>query len=263
MHNYHEQLEIIKKIKLRDGDRKTLDCPFCGGHKKFTVEKQIDGKLLWNCYRASCTAKGIYQGSISVEAAKAYIAGNRDAKPVFQSNPLPQITTSVENRLEAIKYLQSVNSHDAYKNGLIQVRYAPGDNRVVFYNNDSTGAVGRSLGSGSKWMTYGDITGGIHVGQGDTAVIVEDVASACSVSRLENITGVALLGTNILGGIKKSLHSYKFKIIILDNDAASKSVSLVKQLSGNVTMRVTELDLKELEVEQISELLGSSSWTKM
>ena len=39
MHNYHEQLEIIKKIKLRDGDRKTLDCPFCGGHKKFTIEK--------------------------------------------------------------------------------------------------------------------------------------------------------------------------------------------------------------------------------
>ena len=176
---------------------------------------------------------------------------------------MPQITTSVQNRLEAIKYLQSVNSHDAYKNGLIQVRYAPSDNRVVFYNSDSTGAVGRSLGSGPKWMTYGDITGGIHVGQGDTAVIVEDVASACSVSRLENITGVALLGTNILGGIKKSLHSYNFKIIILDNDAASKSVSLVKQLSGNVTMRVTELDLKELEVEQISELLGSSSWTKM
>ena len=55
MYSYKDQLEIIQNIKLSDGDRKTIDCPFCGGKKKFTIDK-YDGKIVWNCYKANCNA---------------------------------------------------------------------------------------------------------------------------------------------------------------------------------------------------------------
>ena len=49
--NYSDQVEYVKSIILKEGDRHTADCPFCGGKNKFTLDK-FDGKLIWNCYRA-------------------------------------------------------------------------------------------------------------------------------------------------------------------------------------------------------------------
>ena len=43
--------------------------------------------------------------------------------------------------------------------------------------------------------------------------------------------------------------------IILDNDAASKAVALTRQIRGNVSVRVTNKDLKELTVKQIQSLI--------
>ena len=56
-YSYREQIDVLKKISLAEGERKTLDCPFCGGRRKFSITK-LDGMLLWNCFRASCSAKG-------------------------------------------------------------------------------------------------------------------------------------------------------------------------------------------------------------
>ena len=58
---YAEQLQIVKDIPLKEGDTKVITCPFCGGQKKLAITK-IDGKLMWNCYRASCEGKGIHTG---------------------------------------------------------------------------------------------------------------------------------------------------------------------------------------------------------
>ena len=91
--------------------------------QKFTIERQIDGKLLWNCFRASCSAKGVNQGMRSVASAKAYIVGGRNAKRLPPGIPLPNFTTCIENRLEAGQYLRSVNYYQAYKNGLISFKY--------------------------------------------------------------------------------------------------------------------------------------------
>ena len=65
MYSYRDQLDIIKAIRITDGGRKTIDCPFCGGRKKFTIDK-FDGKIVWNCYKASCTTKGAYSGKRSI-----------------------------------------------------------------------------------------------------------------------------------------------------------------------------------------------------
>ena len=107
----------------------------------------------------------------------------------------------------------------------------------------------------AKWWSYGDTKGGIHIGRGDTAVLVEDVASACSVSRLDNYVGVALLGTNITEQIKNTLKRYNNLFLVLDNDASVKAVTLTKSLTTAVKVKLTKRDLKYLNKEELERLL--------
>jgi hypothetical protein len=107
----------------------------------------------------------------------------------------------------------------------------------------------------AKWWSYGDTKGGMHIGRGTIAVLVEDVASACSVSRLNNHVGVALLGTNITEHIRNTLKTYEKLYIVLDNDASTKAVSLTKSLTIPLSVKLTKRDLKYLTVTQIEEML--------
>ena len=255
MYSYRDQLAIIDKIKVREGEHRTLDCPFCGGVKKFTIDRLEDGRLLWNCFKASCGVRGSKKGARSVEAAKAYVAGQRSKPIERKTSPIPLITTRVENNEIALAYLHGVNSYPAYESGLIHVRYDPKSSRVLFYNSDKSGAVGRALGRGPKWLAYGDVSRGIHVGSGKSAVLVEDVASACSVSRLDGYTGVALLGTNLSNTLKNTLQKYNSVFILLDNDATRKAAHMIKKLRGNIFLRTTDQDPKELSLSQLHDLL--------
>jgi hypothetical protein len=252
-----DQISIIKSITLREGDSKTLDCPFCYGRKKFTISK-IDGRTIWNCYRASCRIKGAYSTGRSLTAIQNNLNGTVKST-IKKTNQIPPILSDIDNNPDAVEYLKSVNSYDAYKQGLIRIQYYPARNRVLYFNNNNTGAVGRSLdGSNPKWMSFGNTEGGIQVGDSSTAVVVEDVASACSVSRVEGVCGYALLGTNITTPIKSRLRHFRCVIIILDKDASSKALRLGKSLQSHITVQVklTKEDLKWLDVESISHLLG-------
>ena len=259
MFNYRDQIEIIERIKIREGEHKTLDCPFCGGSKKFTIDRLNDGRLVWNCFRASCNVKGSKSYGRSITAAKAYVAGADQSRPTSKVLPLPELTTKVENRENAISYLRSVNSLDAYEAGLIDIRYDPKTKRVLFYNNDKSGAVGRALSRGPKWLSYGDTSTGIAVGKSDIAVVVEDVASACSVARLPDYTGFAILGTHITNTLKNTLHKYKVVYIVLDNDATRKAAQLTKKLRGSVFLRTTSKDPKELGLDQIIKIIKNKT----
>ena len=254
--SYRDQWEMLKSINLTNGDSKSIDCPFCGGRKKFNITK-LDGKTLWNCYRASCTAKGVYSGPRSIEEVKAYMAGKKAAELSTKTTPIPSMTTSIHNSDTALAYVKSVNSFEAYEAGYINIRYAPGEDRVLFYTHDGLGAVGRNLKPyGAKWWTYGDTRKGVHVGVGSTAVLVEDSASACAVSRCPNTVGVALLGTNLTKDINKSLERYKKCIIVLDNDAKQKSVSLLRAATIPSTIRITKVDIKEMSTSTLLRLLS-------
>lgn len=248
---YLEQLALIIDIPLKEGDRKVISCPICYGQKKLSISK-IDGVIRWNCYRASCEGKGIHAGKRSLAAAKVYMKSDAQVKIPFRRPP-PSITTAVENHPPALDYLESVNSLTAYERGLIRVRYAPAESRVLFYSPN--GAVGRSLGRGPKWMTYGDTSNGIHIGEGDTAVLVEDVASACSVSRVAGLVGVAILGTTITNAIKIALNVYVNCYLILDKDAARKAISTKRTMLPRCKVRFTSEDLKYLQPTKILKLL--------
>jgi hypothetical protein len=256
--NFKEQLELVERIKIREGDFKRIDCPFCGGKKTFTLDRHSDGKLLWNCYKASCGARGVKQYGRSLNAAKRYISGSEKENHQRTQTPLPDITTNVRNKADALEYLKSVNSLEALDKGLIRIRFAPQANRVLFYNQDGSGAVGRLLsGKGPKWLSYGDVSGGIHVGSSKIGVLVEDAASACSIARLQDFTGIGLLGTNLTSQIKNSLHLYNQLYIILDNDAANKAVRMSRKLRGSVLIRMTKDDPKDLTIHELTQLLTS------
>lgn len=247
MVTYREQIEVVKAIRLSEDEKKTMDCPFCGGRSKFTIDR-IDGKIIWNCFRASCNARGSFTGRRNENEIRSFLSGKTSREKKVNFTSMPKITTAPDNYPSAIKYLESVNSLEAYRRGYIRVRYMPSDDRVLFYTSDATGAVGRSLGrSKYKWWNYGDLTGGIHVGTGDHAVLVEDAPSACSVSRIDGLVGVALLGTNITKGINKALSKYNEKTLVLDNDARSKAVYLNKRHSCVTKVRFTKKDLKHLQ----------------
>jgi len=249
---YLEQLEIIQDIPLKEGDRKVIQCPFCHGLKKLSLSKE-QGVIRWNCFRASCEGKGIYSGKRNLQATKAYLA-NSSTAPAKYIRPLPALTTSVDNHQPALDYLASVNSLEAHERGLLRIRYAPAENRVLFCHGH--GAVGRALGSGPKWMSYGELPHGIPVGSGPVAILVEDVASACSVSRDDNLTGIALLGTHLTSGIKKLIKKYNKVHLVLDKDAAVKAIIEARR-NQSVTVRITTTDLKYLSTQQINDTINS------
>ena len=249
---YSEQLYIIKKIPLRDGERKVITCPFCYVPKKLSISK-IDGTIMWNCFRASCNGKGICTSDRNINYVKNKLTDKKlEAKPV--GRVLPEITTAVENCPEAIEYLESVNSLEAYQNKLIKIRYAPSENRVLFYSG--AGAVGRLIsGLGAKWLTYGILDAGIAVGTGNNVVMVEDVPSACSVSRITNHVGLALLGTKISQNISKTLTYYKKCYLILDRDANLTALKESKRQEQNIHVRFSKRDLKMLNVTELKKVL--------
>ena len=248
---YAEQLMIIQTIPLKEGDRRIMTCPFCGGAKKLSVKK-VDGSTMWNCFRASCNGKGIHSGKRNLAQAKAYL--NKVAKTTPDLKPLPSITTLVENHKPALDYLKSVNSLEAYKDNRIQIRYSPSDERVVFYGTD--GAVGRSLRSyGPKWVTYGEVSKGIHIGEGQDAVLVEDTPSACAVSNVPNLVGVSMCGTTFRKELNTTLKKYRNVYLVLDKDAALKSTNIVRNINSSLLIRVAIRDLKYLTVSHIKEIL--------
>lgn len=255
MSSYRDQVEYVKSIILREGDRHTADCPFCGGKNKFTLDK-FDGKLIWNCYRASCGVKGAYTGKRNINAAKSYLEGNATQRFKAKYKEIPTLTTRVTNHEAAVSYLKHVNSYDAYLRGDIKTRYAPKEDRVLFYNPEGTGAVGRSLRPvRAKWWSYGDLSTGIPVGTGKHAILVEDVASACSVSNVVGFVGIALLGTNITKSIVKTLSKYEKITLVLDNDASLKAISISRKLNMHCNVRFTRLDLKYLTAQAIEDLV--------
>tara|TARA_B110000090_G_scaffold187596_1_gene217215 strand:+ start:1079 stop:1501 length:423 start_codon:yes stop_codon:yes gene_type:complete len=135
------------------------------------------------------------------------------------------------------------------------MRYDPASNRILFLQ--AKGAVGRLLsGFGPKWVTFGIVDGGVEVGSGTTVVIVEDIPSACSVSRLTGHVGLALLGTKISPSIKNTLSKYKIKYLVLDKDASALAVSQVRKLGNDCRVRLTQKDLKSLTVTNIERLLS-------
>lgn len=154
-----------------------------------------------------------------------------------------------------------MNCLDAYARGRADIRFDPRARRVVFlvkHKGVIVDAAGRALDKGvqPKWLRYAGSVWPFICGSSSTAVLVEDCASAASVSSFA--TGVALLGTNLNSAFVSPLKGFSEVVVALDPDATKKAVDLQRLLSYFVPARVVMLadDLKYFKPERAKEMLG-------
>lgn len=257
MPTFIEQKNFTTDLRLKERETRRLNCPFCGGTNTFTANR-IDGKIFWNCYKASCPTKGITDTEMSADTIRARMAAKDAEKDTSRNSPIPTHLTKVTNSDAALRYLEQNNSLYAVEHGLVKVKYAPADNRVLFFLPDGLSAVGRALDRRKpKWKVYGSPEGILQVGKGRVGVVVEDAASACAVAMLPYCSGCALLGTHATKVAKRQLRGFDRILIALDKDASATSLKLKSQLEGRIHTRVVflERDLKYLTKEELEYLL--------
>ncbi len=142
-----------------------IDCPFCFHPNTFTL-KNIDGKIMWNCFRASCNAKGKISRDMSPEELKKFL----NSKELSLQNKMksdnkikwsvPDYFTSVYSSNRALNYIKNNNCLDAMQKGMAKIMYDPRRDRVVFLikeQNKVIKAIGRAITSDNypKWYVYG------------------------------------------------------------------------------------------------------------
>lgn len=254
-----DQLSTISRYRINAGETIRVNCPFCSGKKTMSISK-IDGTLKWNCFKASCKAGGNNKvGRTSVEIRNAL--NGISSTPKKSTLPIPEILISPTTRTESLNYLLENNCLTAFEDGACRIEYSPKENRILFFNKEGTGCIGRSLTKGlsPKWKVFGQPTQLFTVGNANHVVLVEDAASACAVYATKVYAGAALLGTHMTYKQRKLLEHYDFVTICLDKDATRKSILLSKQLrvGSNCLVRFLTNDLKTYPPERIIKVISN------
>jgi len=251
----------VESLDIQPLGRYRSDCPVCG--KKNTFSVNDDGmQRLWFCFHADCNVSGRTAVQLTRDFARlAMKKPTSQAKPDDTKFVIPDTFVSLSRNLDAELYVKSVHAYDAYLAGRADIRYDFKRNRVVYMVKDgrqTVDAVGRSLdGRGAKWYRYGSSRYPFSCGAGTAVVLVEDCASACSVSHTS--VGMALLGTNLLDEHIQVLSNYQKIFVALDKDATDKALTIVKTLCRYVPTKlmVLERDLKNLTKEERNDFLRS------
>lgn len=252
----------VESLDIQPLGRYRSDCPVCG--KKNTFSVSDDGmQRLWFCFHADCNVSGRTNVTLTKDFAKIAIK-RREAKPTKQEVTkfeIPSTFVSLSRNLDAELYVKSVHAYTAYLAGRADIRYDFKRNRVAYIvknGNTVIDAAGRAIdGRNPKWYRYGNSSLPFYCGSGSTAIVLEDCASACSVSELA--TGVALLGTNLLEPHIEMLRKYERVFVALDKDATDKALSMVKVLCRYVPTKLMVLhrDLKNLTKEKRDDFIRS------
>ena len=238
--------EMIESMMLAEGGTKRTDCPHCGGRNTFTLSIR-EGKALWNCYKASCRARGAAgvrssRSDLIKRISKISLTPERNLiydKPTNFSGFFPEKMT---------RYMDKNHVTEAYHAGRVELYHDVVQDRCVFMikaGGKYVDAVGRSLGRGTKWHRYSGTGEPFLCGTAGDLYIVEDAASACAVSKYG--VGMALLGTNLTDRALQVAKGYSRCVVCLDKDANKKALSLTMRLKQytETTMRLLNADPKE------------------
>lgn len=237
--------EYVDNLGLSSGESRRMNCPSCGHKNTFSVTNK-DGELMWNCFHAECAEKG--RGNLritrdNVDNMLAILSKNTQQK----TSSYPEVPFEKPKSWSRVipargtDYVHLVNTSGRYDDIYHDVR----QDRLVYAIRDADGKLvdgaGRTLcGSRPKWYRYGNYRGGFVIGGHDTAVIVEDIPSAISIS--EWATGYALLGTSLREQHIKELSVYTKVVVALDKDATDKALTMVRALHNVVRTDILMLD---------------------
>ena len=230
---------IISDIDILNNETKRMNCPECGGYKTFTISNNM-GRLLWNCYKASCSISGSKPVHLSVEDIKRTLHKEEKQAEHFV---MPEYVVPYKGQPDVTRFMERFD----LMGGLY---HDVKDNRVVFpivHDGITVDAIGRSLrNSLPKWKRYGNSGLPFTSGCGKVAVVVEDCVSAAIVGN-DVLCGVAVLGTSLSSSHRQYLSQFSTAIIALDPDALPKTLAFAKELRGHVdVVKVSRLtdDLK-------------------
>ena len=256
--------EFVLDLGLTDGQSVRCTCPVCHSPNDFSVSN-IDGLILYRCYKLSCHTSSAIPISLSVTEIQERLR-NRDAtlskKKASDLWVIPEYVIAPSQNNKALQtFIDRWDLHD------VEILFDVKDKRAVFpirSNNSLIDATGRSLDGGiPKWFRY---TGNAPVytscrgKPNGTVVIVEDVISAntiCSVC--PNVTGMAILGTTLSSIHIEHIQDFVHIIVALDPDATHKTLKYKREIESwtdrhTIAMRLqddikykTEADIQKLE----------------
>ena len=234
-------------------------CPKCGGgqsrDKSLGLTVSEDGKLLWNCFRASCGFKG---------GQPLWGVANPDREP-HQKAPRPFQGELRNLGWDEYNYLwdkfgltKETVDNLGWKYSEEYVRYwvpifSSKHNRShpSFYRGSILTNAGVPVLSenGPKSIAYRESYDQPFQGWFDISdrrkypILVEDVVSAAKVAQA-GFCAVALLGTNLsLDGLRDVGEENSEAILALDKDAFPKSLAYANKYRNVVSFTVWKLDL--------------------
>lgn len=56
----------VEDLDIPFGESRRINCPVCNSYKTFTATNNM-GKLLWNCYKASCSVSGNTRAKVTAD----------------------------------------------------------------------------------------------------------------------------------------------------------------------------------------------------
>lgn len=247
--DYVADLSIAPEGQLR------MDCPACGKNNTFSVS-DTGGERLWFCFHADCGVRG--RTGFRIRKDAPYHPLLSKVKPTPRpdihtgSFELPDTFVALSREHAAESYVKKVNAYPAYQEGRADIRYDFRMNRVVYLVKDGRkviDAAGRTLTNQKpKWWRYGKSGNPFVCGTNRVGVVLEDCASACSVSSF--LSGVALLGTNLQDSHLSTLRRYDRLLVALDKDATKKALELVRRMQA---IRPTSLVVLNKDVKDMTD----------
>ena len=256
--------DFVMDLPLQPNGRLRMDCPVCGKKNTFSVGEQ-NGQRLYHCFHADCSASGRTGFRLTKDVTKHPMLLKSNKTPTAADTycatfEMPDTFVSISRSPESVAYLKRVHAYDAYLDGRVDLRFDFQRNRIVYMITDGrkvVDAAGRTLtGEKPKWWRYGKSGLPFVSGRHGSCILVEDCASACSVSR--HITGIALLGTNLLDSHVAVLRKYERVFVALDKDATQKALDIVRKLQGIVptNLMILNQDLKDMDNDTRERILA-------
>ena len=253
--------KYIDDLDLAEGDVVRGSCPDCGAMNTFTASK-LGGAVVYNCYKLGCKIQGIYTVGMTASDIEARMKDIPKPKPKIEAMNIPEHVVKGVGKEWHWLLDEFRDKWDLHDQGLM---YDLKDSRAVFpifHKGVMIDAIGRSLkGANPKWLRYTGKANYFLAGIGDTAVVVEDVISAITVTKL-GFTGMAILGTSLSVAHMSQLGEYSQVIVALDPDAAHKTLKYRREIEewtgvATIALRLDD-DIKyrvESDIEQLKEFL--------
>lgn len=220
---------------LRSGQTLRCDCPSCKGRNTFTATN-IDGVVVYNCYKLGCVIKGATNVGMSVEDMQKLLKERKETQVSTPTQPTMELPAGFVFELTAPPIAKFI---ERWQLDGVPLIYDSIEQRAVFPIRDENGklidAAGRALRKEMtpKWKRYSGRGDYYSIGTGSTAVVVEDCISAVTVYKCcKNVTAYALLGTNMSARQKDALTKHSKIVVALDPDAYAKTAAYARELDA-------------------------------